>query len=529
MSTNGIAGSTAGTSERPGLYTGGTPSNVLLWLEASAQAHPDKTAFADVDSALSYQELVAQARALGTALATRTQARRPIAIFLDKTTRAIVSLFATVFAGCCYTFIDERQPASRIAKIVERLQPALVLTDAAGVAQAREAFPADIELLQVEELLSTPVDDGLLAARRAQALSGDPLYINFTSGSTGEPKGVAISHASVIDFIPNFTSTLGIGADDVFANQAPLDFDVSVKDLYSAIYLGATVHLIPREYFSVPVQLMDYLCERQPTVLVWAVSAMCFVSIMGGFDYKVPESVRLVAFSGEVMPVKQLKVWRAALPETRFANVYGPTEITCNCTYYFVERDFALDETIPMGVPFANERVFLIGEDGALVSPATPDVPGEIFVGGPCVALGYYRDPERTQAAFVQNPLHSDYRDVVYKTGDLASYDSEGNLVYHSRVDHQIKHMGQRIELGEIDAAAQAVDGVTRACCIYDTKRKRIKLFYTGDLDKGALSDALHEKLPPFMMPNNVRQIEEMPLTKNGKIDRAKLAEGKVR
>ena len=499
--------------------------SVLEWLEASAQARPDKVAFADVESQLTYAELMARAKAVGSALVPLVEPRQPVALYLEKTTRAIAGLFGVVYAGCCYSFIDLRQPEARIAKIVETLRPACVLVDAQSAAQAREMFPAGTRLVEIEPLLGGAPDEGALADRRAQACATDPLYINFTSGSTGTPKGVAVSHASVASFIPVSDETLGIAGDDVFANQAPLDFDVSVKDIYSAIYLGATVHLVPRDYFSVPTQLLDYLCERRPTVLVWAVSAMCFVSIMQGFDYKVPETVRLVAFSGEVMPVKQLNVWRAALPDARFFNVYGPTEITCNCTYYPIERAFEKDEVIPIGRPFSVNDVFLVDEGGARVTEA--GVPGELHVGGPTVALGYWNDPERTAAAFVAHPF-DEQGGIVYKTGDLARYDEAGDLVYLSRVDHQIKHMGQRIELGEIDAAAHAVEGVTRACCVYDHVRKRIRMFYTGTIDKKDLSAALHEALPAFMTPNNIRQIAEMPLTKNGKIDRAKLESGEV-
>ena len=180
-----------------------------------------------------------------------------------------------------------------------------------------------------------------------------------------------------------------------------------------------------------------------------------------------------------------------------------------------------------MGKAFANERVFLVDEEGNEV--LEPGVTGEMYVGGPCLALGYFNAPERTAKAFMQNPLHSSYLDMVYKTGDLAQYNEDFDLVFLSRADHQIKHMGQRIELGEIEAAAHAVEGVSRACCIYDEKKKRIRMFYTGTIDKKDLSAALHEALPAFMTPNNIRKIDEMPLTKNGKIDRAKLASGEVK
>ena len=498
--------------------------NVLEWLEAAEERTPDKTAFADPDSQVTYRELARRARRAGTRIAQEARPCAPIALYMDKTVDAICVLLGVAYAGCCYSFIDLRQPRARVEKIVGKLSPAFVVVDPGEIENARGAFPEGTAFMTSDELFAAEADDTLLAERRAGAVSTDPLYVNFTSGTTGTPKGVTVGHASVIDFIPTFCETLGLASDDVFANQAPLDFDVSVKDVFGGLALGATVHLVPRDYFSVPTQLLDYLVERKPTVLVWAVSALCFVSIMRGFDYAVPETVRLVAFSGEVMPVKQLERWRSALPGATFVNLYGPTEITCNCTFHVVDRTYERGEAVPMGKPFAGERVFLVGEDGQPVSPADIGKPGEIHVGGPELALGYCNDPERTAEAFVQNPLHHAYRDIVYKTGDLAYYNGNGDLVYLSRVDHQIKHMGQRIELGEIEAAAHGADGVERACCTYDHERGRIRLFYTGTCGKDELTVALHAALPPFMMPNTVKRIEEMPLTKNGKIDRAALS-----
>lgn len=497
--------------------------NVLEWLEADVGATPDKVAFADPAAQVTYAELYERAQCAGSFVARVAEPRTPIALYLNKTVDAVCALLGVAYAGCCYSFVDLRQPAARIEKIVEKLSPALVVADDAVLGQAREVFPTTCTIVPASELFAATCDDPLLAARRAQAQPSDPLYINFTSGTTGTPKGVTVGHASVLSFIPTLCETLGLTGDDVFANQAPLDFDVSVKDLFGSLSLGATVHLIPRDYFSVPTQLLDYLVERKPTVLIWAVSAMCFVSIMRGFDYAVPDTVRLVAFSGEVMPIKQLERWRAALPDTTFVNLYGPTEVTCNCTYHVIDRTYARDEVIPIGRPFANNDVFLLSEDGTLVEQ--PEIPGELYVGGPELALGYYNDPERTAEAFVPNPLAPERGNIVYKTGDLAKYDADGNLVYLSRVDHQIKHLGQRIELGEIEAAAQAADGVERACCIYDHARQRIRLYYTGPATKEELMEALHVALPPFMMPNTVKAIDEMPMTKNGKIDRAALME----
>ena len=313
----------------------------------------------------------------------------------------------------------------------------------------------------------------------------------------------------------------GIGRDDVIANQAPFDFDVSVKDIFPALKTGATLEVIPKKFFSVPKKLLDFLDDRKVTNLTWAVSALCIISMLKGFRYKVPKTIRRVMFSGEVMPVKHLNYWRSYLPDVLYVNLYGPTEITCNCTYYIVDREFAEDEVLPIGKAFPNERVFLLDEEDRLLTE--PGKLGEICVSGTALALGYFRNWEKTEEVFVQNPLNRRYLEPVYRTGDLGRYDEQGELYYVTRKDFQIKHMGHRIELGEIETAFQALDGVSRACCIYDEPNTKILGFYVGTPEAKEIIEGLAEKLPRFMIPNVFYRVDEMPVTKNGKIDRKAL------
>lgn len=504
--------------------------NILELLERSAERFPDRPAFGDPEKDITFRELVQKARAAGELLSSDVQAESPVAFYLEKSVDAVTAMFGAVYAGGFYSFIDVRQPAARAQKVLDVLEPAVLITDEENAEKAEEfsfggrrILLKDLlekagKMLSGQEAPLSPV----LARIRSSMTDTAPLYVNFTSGSTGTPKGVAVCHRSVIEFIAHFAPLFQVTEEDVFGNQAPFDFDVSVKDIYSGLYTGAKVQIIPREYFSNPTQLMDYLCEKKTTVLIWAVSAMCFVSIMNALDYRIPETVRAVGFSGEVMPIKQLNVWKKYLPDAMYVNLYGPTEITCNCTYYVLDpgKEYGLEEVIPAGTAFENEKVFLLDEENQEVDPSDLSGEGEICVGGTCVALGYYRDPERTATAFVQNPLNDRYPERIYRTGDIGRYDADGNLVYVSRKDFQIKHLGHRIELGEVEADAMARDGVSRACCIYDAKKKRLILFYTGERDKKDLEKELKEILPPFMVPNKTIRLEEMPLNKNGKIDR---------
>ena len=542
--------------------------NILELLERSAEHFPDRLAFGDPKKDITFQELVRRARAVGELLAEDVAIESPVAFYLEKSVDAVTAMFGAVYAGGFYSFIDVRQPVARAQKVVDVLEPSVLITEEENAAKAAElAFSgkriALKDLLeQAEKILREDNEKGreavdpvipgkkpeesansaaseekaegaqsleklqplpdVLAGIRRRMTDTVPLYVNFTSGSTGTPKGVAVCHRSVIEFIAHFAPLFHITEEDVMGNQAPFDFDVSVKDVYSGLYTGAKVQIIPREYFSNPTQLMDYLDEKRVTILIWAVSAMCFVSIMNALDYRTPRAVRSVGFSGEVMPIKQLNVWKKYLPDAMYVNLYGPTEITCNCTYYVLDpqKEYGLDEVIPAGVAFENEKVFLLNEEGREIEPSDTADEGEICVGGTCVALGYYRDPERTGAAFVQNPLNDRYPERIYRTGDIGRYDAQGNLIYVSRKDFQIKHLGHRIELGEVEADTMARDGVSRACCIYDAKKKRLILFYTGDREKKDLEKELREVLPPFMMPNKTIRLEVMPLNKNGKIDR---------
>lgn len=507
--------------------------NILELLERSAERFPDRPAFGDPEKDISFRELVRKARAAGELLAADVPSESPVAFYLEKSVDAVIAMFGAVYAGGFYSFIDVRQPAARAQKVLDVLEPAVLITDEENAEKAEELSFGGRRIL-LKDLLEQagrtlsgqkeplPPLSPVLARIRSTMTDTAPLYVNFTSGSTGTPKGVAVCHRSVIEFIAHFAPLFQVTEEDIFGNQAPFDFDVSVKDIYSGLYTGAKVQIIPREYFSNPTQLMDYLCEKKTTVLIWAVSAMCFVSIMNALDYRIPETVRAVGFSGEVMPIKQLNVWKKYLPGAMYVNLYGPTEITCNCTYYVLnpEKEYGLEEVIPAGTAFENEKVFLLDEENQEVDPSDLSGEGEICVGGTCVALGYYRDPERTAAAFVQNPLNDRYPERIYRTGDIGRYDADGNLVYVSRKDFQIKHLGHRIELGEVEADTMARDGVSRACCIYDAKKKRLILFYTGERDKKDLEKELKEILPPFMVPNKTIRLEEMPLNKNGKIDR---------
>lgn len=491
--------------------------SILEYLETSAKRFPDKCAFADESSSCSFLELKEEAKKVGTELAKKGCQCRPVALLMEKSVRTMQIMMGVVYAGGFYVILDASQPLDRLNRILDTLDAKLLIT-AAESAEYAAKLQFSGEILREEDLGKSGSNHAVLEEIFNGQKDVDPLYVLFTSGSTGTPKGVVVCHRSVIDFIDVFTETFDITEEDVLGNQAPWDFDVSVKDIYSGLKTGATVQLIPKQYFSIPVRLLDFLEERKVTNLTWAVSALAIVSILNGLSYKVPSGIRRVMFSGETMPIRHLNYWRTYYPDALFVNLYGPTEITCNCTYYKIERPFVAGETIPIGQAFPNETVFLLDEEDHLVTE--PSMNGEICVSGTALALGYYHNPEQTQKAFVQNPLNDNYQELIYRTGDLGYYDEAGDLCFSSRKDFQIKHMGHRIELGEIESALEKVEQIKRSCCLFDQKRNKIVCFYQGEIGKKEISIEAGKYLPDFMVPNIFRQMDELPITKNGKIDR---------
>lgn len=494
--------------------------NILDYLEQSAIHYPDKIAFADETSACTYKELRRTAKSVGTKLTNYVPPRSPVPVFMEKRVETIYAFLGAVYAGCFYVLLDPKLPSERLKQILQTLQSEVLVLHPDYEKQFK-TLEYEGNVVNILEAVQEEEDAVLLEAIREQRLDIDPLYAIFTSGSTGIPKGVLVSHRSVIDFMEEFVDIFEITDKDVIGNQAPFDFDVSVKDIYSTLKTGATMQIIPKKLFSFPTKLLDYLDEREITTLIWAVSALCIVTTLKGLEYKVPQKVNKIIFSGEVMPIKHLNEWKKYLPDALYANVYGPTEITCNCTYYIVDREFQPGESLPIGQPFPNEKVFLLDEENQLVREAGKK--GEICVSGTALSLGYYRNPEQTEKVFVQNPLNEKYLERIYRTGDMAYYGHDGYLYFASRKDFQIKHMGHRIELGEIELAMELAEGIRRACCTYDESENKIVAFYEGEAEKRQIVRALGKKLPAYMIPNVWVKLDRLPITKNGKIDRKKM------
>ena len=497
-------------------------ANVTYWLDKSVQKFPDKTAFADEKKEITFRQMREQARALATRMLAEGLFKKPVVIYLEKGVDVLVSFMGAAYSCNFYSPIDIDMPASRVNKILEVLQPALVVTTAA-LKETFAGYDYDGDYLIFEETAALEADDQLIEAARGKGIDTDLLYVLFTSGSTGVPKGVTINHRSVIDYIDWVTETFDITEQDSFGNQAPFYFDNSILDIYSTIKTGATTYIIPKNLFAQPVPLLEYLKEKKINTIFWVPSALIVVAKLKAFrNVDLSDTLQRVLFCGEVMPNKQLNTWRRFLPDVLYANLYGPTEITDACTYYIVDREFSDDEPLPIGIPMANTDILILNDKN---EPVTSGETGELCVRGTSLSMGYYNNPEKTREAFVQNPLNPCVPEIIYRTGDLVKYNEYGEIIYLSRKDFQIKHMGHRIELGEIETAVSSLAEIALCCCLYDEKHQKIVLFIEEELDKAYINEQISRLVPEYMLPNKVITLGKMPINANGKIDRVKLKE----
>ena len=498
-------------------------NHVLQNLKNTAGRFPDKAAFCGENSILTFQQLDHAVDRIGTFILSCGIRKSPIVIYMEKSPEEVAAFFGVIRAGSFYVPIDAEMPSVRIHLILENVQAPLLICDDFTSEKALELGFQGRIVKYSEILEDETIDDAALNEVYRSSIDTDPLYVVFTSGSTGVPKGVVGCHRAVNDYIDQLSEVLGFSSETVFGNQTPLYLDACFKELFPTIRFGATTYFVPKPLFMQPLKLVQYLNEHKINTVCWVVSALTIISKFQTFKTEIPKYLRTIAFGSEVFPIKQFRMWRQALPEATFTNLYGPTEGTGMCCYYRVDRDFEDGEAIPIGRPFDNTDIILLDEDNREVTRESGEQ-GEICIRGTSLTLGYMNNPEKTSEAFTRNPLQTAWPELIYRTGDIGRYNERGELMFVSRKDFQIKHMGHRIELGEIEVNAQMIDGITGAACIYDKAKEKIVLFYSGDKEEADMKVLLKESLPRYMVPNVTKKLDTIPLTSNGKTDRVTLA-----
>lgn len=484
---------------------------------------------------VTYADLNATANRLARYLRDAGIARGDVVCIAgDKSESAFAAMLACLKIGAIYTILDPDSPAERLRKIIGACAPRLLFSGAedGGGHLGETARELDVPVAsgsarEFRDAIRTFVSSDPEEVHNV--LGSDPAYIMYTSGSTGFPKGAVITHQSVLNLIDWSIEEYGITPSDRLTNVNPMYFDNSVFDFYSALFSGASLVPFTREVVTDARALVAAVDEMKCTQWFSVPTLLIFLTTMKALNRDKFATLKRIIFGGEGYPkVKLKKLHDLYGHRTEFFNVYGPTECTCICSSYRISSsDFVeLSGFPPLGSLIRNFACLIVDESGQ----ETPvGELGELCLLGPNVGNGYYNDPERTACSFVQHPgNHNRYRDVMYRTGDLVKLDAgDGKLHIAGRKDNQIKHMGYRIELEEIETALSRLSCVSQAAVIQGTKHGLSQIVAivstTGGADEDAIRRDLREIIPGYMVPTLFHVVPALPLNPNGKVDRPRL------
>lgn len=453
--------------------------------------NPNKIIFAEENKSITNQELYDKSMQIASYLSNYYN--QPIIIEMPKSVETVVLMMGVLLSGNFYTVLDVDMPEERKTTIINLLEPVCKIT-------TKNNKKSDYVFF--EDIIETKTKKININYNMS-----NPMYVLFTSGSTGIPKGVVVNHNSVMHYLNWFTNEFNINETTVFGNQTPLYFSMSISDVLGTIYAGSTLYFIPHSYFSFPLYLMKYMEENKINTIYWVPSALNMISTFDAFkSFELPE-LKKVLFAGEVMPPKVINYF-VRNHKAYYANLFGPTETTDICTYYEIKEE---TDNVPIGKA-CNGLTAIILKDGK------ESQTGELYIKGPFLASGYYNNPQKTSEVFIQNPLNKAFPEIIYKTGDIVNVREDGNLLYVGRADFQIKHMGYRIELGEIENKVYEIDEVNTCVVVY--KNDKIILYYVGNIEEETLLERLKAKVPNYMIPNKIHKESKMNYNLNGKIDR---------
>lgn len=500
--------------------------SVLDYFEETVQRVPQKMAVRHKEEECTFARLQEKAQKLGSYIIKLAGSvkNRPIVVLLPKSIEAVVSDLGISYSCNIFNNLDIKTPVHRLENIIKLLKPVMVITkDAYKDIIDWQKYGVILLNLDCIDESKMSVNQEELQKRRNQLIDTDPFCIINTSGSTGTPKGVVLNYRSFFDFVKWADETFSFDREEIIGALSPIVFDIYDFELCLMMFKGATIVLLDSSLGVFPARLLEELQNKEVNFIFWVPTIMVNIANMDLLAKLPLPKLKNVWFAGEVFPTKQFNYWKKMVPQAVFANLYGPIEITLDCIYYIVDKEYADDEPLPIGIPCNNTDILLLNEED---QPCGISEEGEICVRGTSLAMGYYNNPEKTNAAFVQNPLNHSYPELIYRTGDIASLEEDGLIHFKGRKDSLIKHQGYRIELGEIEhEIVNNLKLVPNCCVVYDKDNKQIVLFYENNgISEKEIRKALAVSFPRYMIPTQYHKMEELPRNTNGKIDRLKLS-----
>lgn len=444
----------------------------------------------------------------------------PVAVFLPKDISIVVADFGILYSGNMFMNLDIKTPIERIYNVLELIKPRIIITK-------KEYFDL-LEEIQIPLIDVDDVDDyddsmHFIEQRKYKIIDTDPMCIINTSGSTGTPKGVVLNHRSFFDFVNWVDETFSFDGSEIIGSLSPAVFDIFDFELCMLMVKGTRIVLLDSSLALFPAKLLTEIDNRKVSFIFWVPSIMVNIANLDMLK-KIPlQNLKTVWFAGEVFPTKQFLYWYDNMPDVTFVNLYGPIEITLDCTYHIIRKRPNEDTPLPIGKACRNTDILILNNDDQLCKC---DEDGELCVRGTSLAMGYYNNSEKTVEVFVQNPLNNSYPELIYRTGDIVYKDANDIIHFKGRKDTLIKHMGYRIELAEIEHIVENELRIVDYCCaVYDNQNKKIVLFYESDEDISPkeFRNELKCVFPNYMLPSVFCRMEMLPRNTNGKIDRLKL------
>ena len=497
--------------------------SLIELFEETVKKYPQKVAVIDKDREIVFSDLHRKSLQLASALmALGIGQNRPVGVFLDKSIESVYADLGILYAGDFYMNLDIKTPAERIRNILQLVEPAAIISTTRQIKSIEGIIPSTMKVILLDEAGGTAdVDSADIIGRLSTIIDTDPSCIINTSGSTGTPKGVVLNHKSFFDFIDWAIDTFHFDDDLVMGSLSPIVFDIYSFELCMLMAKASTLVVLPAHLAAFPAKILEVLEQHKVNFLFWVPTIMVNIANMDLLSAFKLKSLRTVWFAGEVFPTKQFNYWHHHLSEVTFANLYGPIEITLDCTYYIINKEIPDEEPLPIGYPCRNTNILILDDEDHVVT--VPGVEGELCVRGTSLAMGYYNNPEKTAAVFVQNPLNKAYPELIYRTGDIVCLNDEGLIVFKGRKDNIVKHMGYRTDLGEIEhVIINTLKLVKNGCIVYNQRDKQITLFYEAaeEIPVSEFRLQIGKVLPKYMIPTAFHHLEQLQRNANGKIDR---------